>query len=617
MMYTGSEPKFDVVVEKDLMVEMRDGALLATDVFRPARSGRVVRGRLPTILQRTPYNKEDPGRIRDLGEWFCRRGYVVVIQDFRGRFKSEGAFYKYEYLGEDSYDTVEWIAEQPWSNGRVGTIGTSFMAHFQIALACMNPPHLSAMVVNQGGFSNAYLSSCRHMGAFELRQMTWTFGAAADSKEAIANPIIKAALESINPAHYLDPTRGPLKEGQTPLALVPSYERFFFDMLTKAEYTDYWRKIGLCAEEYYDAMSNVPTLLLGGWYDSYTRTTGDLYIGLSNVKKGPIRLIFGPWVHGWQSLESACSGEVDFGSEAHIRGTGLALTPNSLALRWFDHWLKGVNTGLLDEAPVKIFVMGGGDGGKNSEGRMSHGGRWRDEREWPLARARYKNYYLHGDGDLSTDPPGEEEPPSTYSFDPRNPVPTIGGNISSAFGTMMPGAFDQVERADVLGCKPPYLPLASRNDVLVFKTSPLKEDTEVTGLIRAKLWVSSSAPDTDFTLKLIDLHPPNEDYPLGFAMNLSDTIFRARFHKSWENPELLKPMEIYKLNMVSYPTSNLFKAGHRIRLDVSSSNYPRFDINPNSGEPLGRGRMFVVAHQKIHHNANRPSHVILPIIPTR
>lgn len=617
MSYFVSEPEFGVVVEKNLMVEMRDGILLATDIYRPTRSGRFVEGRLPTILQRTPYNKEDPERIHGLGEWFCERGYVVVIQDFRGRFKSQGAFYKYANMGEDSYDTLEWIGEQTWSNRKIGTIGTSFMAHFQIALACMNPPHLSTMVVNQGGFSNAYLSSCRHMGAFELRQLTWTFKAAADSKEAAADPVIRAALRSVNPAHYLDPKRGPMKEGQTPLRLVPDYERFYFDMLTEAGYTDYWRKIGLCADEYYDVMSDIPILLLGGWYDSYTRTTSDLYTGLSKTKKGPIRLIFGPWVHGFQALESTHSGEVDFGSGAHIRGTGLAPTPNYLALRWFDHFLKGMKTGLEEMTPVKIFVMGGGDGRMNSEGQLNHGGRWRDEHEWPLARTRYTNYYFHGDGGLRTEPPEEDETPSTYSFDPRDPIPTIGGNISSAYGTVMPGAFDQVERPDVLGCKPPYLPLSSRNDILVFKTPPLREDLEVTGPIRAELWVSSSALDTDFTLKLIDLHTPNEDYPGGFAMNLSDTIFRARFHRSWENQELLEPGEIYKLNMVSYPTSNLFKAGHQIRVDISSSNYPRFDVNPNSGEPLGRGRMLVVAHQKVYHDANRPSHIILPIVPAR
>ncbi len=609
------KPEFDVVIEKDVMVKMRDGTLLATDIYRPTEKGRFARHGLPTILERTPYNKEEPTRVREVGQWFCGRGYNVVIQDFRGRFKSEGSFYKYADMGEDGYDTVEWIASQTWSDGKIGTIGTSFMAHAQIALACLDPPHLKTMIVNQGGFSNAYFSSCRHMGAFELRQLTWAFKAAANSREAMADPTVRAALEAVDPVDYLDPRRGPLEEGQTPLSLVPDYERFYFDMLTESNYTEYWRRVGLCAKEYYEAMPDIPVLLLGGWYDSYTRTTSDLYIGLSKSKKGPIRLIFGPWMHGWRSLESTHSGEVDFGPEAHVGGTGLAPTPNSLALKWFDRWLKGEETGIGGMSPVTLFVMGRGEGTRNAEGRMDHGGRWRLEKEWPLARTCYTDYYLQGDGGLSQELPDENEPPSTYSFDPRTPVPTIGGNISSAFGVMTSGAFDQVERPEVYGCTPPYLPLASRNDVLVFETPPLRHDIEVTGPITARLWVSSSALDTDFTLKLIDHHPLNNDYPIGFAMNLSDTIFRARFHSSWEEPELLEPGKIYVISMVSYPTSNLFKAGHRIRLDISSSNYPRFDVNPNSGEPIGRGRMMVVAHQKVYHDSKHPSHITLPAIP--
>jgi putative CocE/NonD family hydrolase len=610
-----SQPRYYVTVEKDISVEMRDGTLLATDVYRPARDERPIHGRLPTILQRTPYDKEDPSRTRDLGEWFASRGYAVAIQDFRGRFKSEGTFYKYADMGEDGYDTTEWIARQPWSDGRIGTIGTSFMAHFQVALACMNPPHLTTMIINQGGFTNAYLSSCRHMGAFELRQLTWTFNAAANSREAQADPAIKAALEAVDPSDYLDPSRDTLEPGKSPLSLVPNYERFYFDMLTEARYTDYWRKIGLCAENYYHRIPDIPVLLLGAWYDSYTRTTSDLYIGLSRRKKGPIRLVFGPWVHGWRSLESTHSGEVDFGREASIDGTGLAPTPNDLALRWFDHWLKGIDNGVDRISPVTYFVMGGGGGGKTHEGRMDHGGEWKTSWDWPLPQTRYTRLYLHGDGSLSTEPPPSDAPPSAYTFDPRNPVPTIGGNISSAHGVMMPGAFDQVERSDVLGCKPPYLPLASRDDVLVFETPPLEESVEVTGPITANLYVSSSAPDTDFTLKVIDSHPPTPDYPRGCAMNLSDTIFRARFHSSWEEPELLEPGRVYRLDMVSYPTSNLFEVGHRIRVDISSSNYPRFDLNPNSGEPLGLGRNFVKARQKVYHDALHPSHITLPLIP--
>jgi putative CocE/NonD family hydrolase len=452
------------------------------------------------------------------------------------------------------------------------------------------------------------------MGAFELRQLTWTFNAASNSKEAQADPRIKAELEAFDPTKLLNIERGPLEKGKSPLSLVPEYERFYFDMLTKANYQDYWRKIGLCAVDYLDCIPDIPILLLGAWYDSYTRTTSELYIGLSEQKKGPIKLIFGPWVHGWNSLDETFSGEVEFGPDASVKGTGLAQSANNLALRWFDRWLKGIDNGIDNMQPVNYFVMGGGTGGINEDGLMDHGGVWRTSHDWPLPNSVYTKYYLHNDGILSTELPQSGAIPSSYTFDPRNPVPTIGGNISSAHGVMMPGAFDQVERADILGCTPPFLPLAMRKDVLVFETLPLTEKIEVTGPITASLYVSSSARDTDFTLKLIDHYPPNPDFPNGFAMNLSDTIFRARFHSSWEEPELLEPNKIYKLDMISYPSSNIFTKGHKIRVDISSSNYPRFDINPNSGESLGLGKNFVEANQKVFCDSLNPSHIILPLI---
>ena len=611
----GSKPRHDVSVTEDVFVEMRDGTLLATDVYLPAKEGRPLEGRLPTVLERTPYDKENPTRKKDVGEWFASRGYAVVLQDFRGRFKSEGEFYKYADMGEDGYDTTEWVARQPWSDGRIGTIGTSFMAHFQLALACMNPPNLTTMVVNQGGFTDAYLSSCRHMGAFELRQLTWAFNSAANSREAQADPAIKAALEAVNVTDYLEPGRGPLKKGESPLSLVPSYERFYIDMLTEARYTDYWKKIGLCAENYLDCIPDIPVLLLGAWYDSYTRTTSDLYRGLSKSKEGPVKLIFGPWTHGWRALESSVSGDVDLGPDASLGGTGLAPTPNDLALRWFDRWMRGVDNGADRISPVNYFVMGGGPGFRTPEGRMSHGGEWRTSPDWPLPETRYTRYYLQSDGGLSTVPPESGTPHSSYTYDPGNPVPTIGGNISSAHGVMMPGAFDQVERPDVLGCNPPYIPLANRGDVLAFETPPLERAMDVTGPITATLYISSSAPDTDFTLKLVDRYPPSPDYPDGYAMNLSDPIFRARFHASWEEPGLLEPGRVYRLEMVSYPTSNLFGAGHRIRVDVSSSNYPRFDINPNTGEHLGLSTRMTEAVNTLYHDAEHASCVVLPVIP--
>jgi putative CocE/NonD family hydrolase len=600
----------------NIFVEMRDGTPLATDVYLPAEDGRPLGSRRPTVLERTPYDKENPTRKKEVGEWFASRGYAVVIQDFRGRFKSKGEFYKYADMGEDGYDTTEWIARQPWSDARIGTIGTSFMAHFQLALACMNPPHLTTMVVNQGGFTNAFLSSCRHMGAFELRQLTWAFTSAANSREAQADPAIRATLESVNVSDYLEPGWGPLRRGESPLSLVSSYERFYVDMLTEARYTDYWKKIGLCAENYLDSIPDIPVLLLGAWYDSYTRTTSDLYRGLSRIKKGPVKLIFGPWTHGWRSLESTASGEVELGPNAHIRGTGLAPTSNDLALRWFDRWMKGVDNGVDGFPPVNYFVMGGGPGSRTPEGRMNHGGEWRTSPDWPLPETRYKRYYLQSNGGLSTLPPEPGASASSYTYDPRNPVPTIGGNISSAHGVMMPGAFDQVEHPGVFGCKPPYISLADRGDVLTFETTPLKQPMEVTGPITATLYVSSSAPDTDFTLKLVDRYPPSPDYTDGYAMNISDTIFRARFHSSWEKPELLEPGRVYRLELVSYPTGNLFGTGHRIRVDVSSSNYPRFDINPNTEEPLGLSTGMTEAVNAVYHEAEHPSCVVLPVIPT-
>lgn len=609
-----SNPEFDVIVEKNVMVEMRDGVRLATDVYRPSKNGKVIEEKIPTILQRTPYNKELVDGFSLLSDWFCKRGYNVAIQDFRGRFKSEGTFYKYANMGEDGYDTIEWIAKQEWSNGKIGTIGTSFLAHAQVALACMNPPHLSTMIINQGGFSNAFLNACRHNGAFEIRQLTWAFARGADSKEAQANPLIQKALEAVNPVDYLNPNLGHIKEGQTALRFIPEYERFYFDFLTKAEYNDFWKKVGLCAENFYDVMSDVPTLIIGGWYDSYTRAMSDIYRGLSRVKKGPIKFIMGPWVHGWQSLDDSRVGDVDMGPNSKIKGTGLGENANRVALRWFDHWLKGIDTGIDSMSPVQLFVMGGGDGLRNNGGRLNHGGMWRAEGEWPPARAEYTRYYLHEDGTLNKKIPDVEETFTAYSFDPLKPVPTIGGNISAAYGTMNSGAFNQVEMPGVLGCEPPYVPLSSRNDVLVFQTPPLSKDVETTGPIQATLWVSSSACDTDFTVKLIDVYPPNRDYLEGYAMNISDTIFRARFHKSWEKQELLTSGEIYKLDITSYPTSNLFKKGHKIRVDISSSNYPRFDINPNSGEPLGRSRMTIIAHQKVYHDREHPSSILLPII---
>ena len=604
-----SEPTYGVHLEKDIMVPMRDGVRLATDVYRPALNGQPVDRAFPVLLQRTPYNKESRG-ASETAAYFVGRGYVIMRQDTRGRYKSEGTFTKYVDDAEDGFDCVEWIAQQPWSDGQIGTYGTSYGAHTQGAMAAMNPPHLATMFINSGAFSNAFMSSCRHNGAFELRQVTWAFNQALLSKEAASDPIVREALQATNLADWF--TRMPWKRGHSPLKWVPDYENYLLEIWTHSDYDDYWKQPGLCAEAHYDTWSDIPQLHMGSWYDSYTRTTCDNYTALSKQKKGPVRLLMGPWTHGQHSASYA--GEVDFGPTSPLDGT-LAEDYNDFLLMWFDAWLKGLDNGVREEPPVRIFVMGGGDGRKNAQGRLNHGGTWRYEQGWPLARTRYTNYYLHADDALTTQAPTTSVPPSRYQFDPDHPVPTIGGNLSSGPGILEPGAYHQQERPDKYGSREPYLPLSSRHDVLVFQTPPLEEDVEVTGPITVNLWISSSAVDTDFTAKLLDVYPANEDYPHGFDMNLTDGIMRARYRSSYEKAELMEPGEIYLLSFLLYPSSNLFRKGHRIRVDISSSNFPRFDVNPNTGEPLGSSIRKMIAENAVYHDSQHPSHVILPIIP--
>jgi putative CocE/NonD family hydrolase len=326
------------------------------------------------------------------------------------------------------------------------------------------------------------------------------------------------------------------------------------------------------------------------------------------MKKSRQVLLMGPWTHGGWGVSYA--GDIDFGNHSSINY-------NDLRLSWFDHFLKGMYTEVADWPPVKIFVMGTGDGTANYQGRLHHGGYWRDEQAFPLPDTQFIPYYLHADGSLSPASPSgshiSETPPSRFSFDPRDPVPTIGGGISAGDPIMRPGGFDQRGRSSFFGCKD-SLPLNARGDVLTFQTEPLESDIEVTGPIAVKLYASSSARDTDFTAKLIDVCPLNDDYPDGLAINLTDSIIRARYRSGWDKPELMEPGEVYQFSFQLYPTSNVFRKGHRIRLDISSSNFPRFDVNPNTGGDLGLERRFEIAHQSIYHDSEHPSQVVLPVI---
>ena len=610
--YQGSIQEYDVLEKKDVMVEMRDGIKLACDIYLPSNKNKIINKKFPVLLTRTPYNK-----TRDFvdGRFFARRGYVYVAQDVRGRFTSEGIWYAFAKEAPDGYDTVEWIAQQEWSNRKIGTLGSSYAGSDQSALATLNPPHLSTMIVAVGA-SNYYDSSMRQNGVLEQRFIVYAYSMAISSKEAAANPALKSALIKVFTQDIESLVDNlPIKKNATILRELPSYEQWAIDISTISEYDDYWKQRGYAISEYYKEHADVPSLYLGGWYDSYARNTCESYIELSKIKSSPQVLLMGPWIHGgWQD---SFSGEVDFGNDSVINY-------NDTRLAWFDCYLKGLTTEFSKCNPVKIFTMGGGPADRltlgsprlqtDYPGMLSHGGYWKEYSDWPLPKTKFTKYFIHSDGSLSCDVPNNNDSEFTsYDFDPKNPVPTIGGGISAANAIMVPGAFDQRGRPDFHGCKN-QLPLNTRHDILSFQTETLTKPIEITGPIKMHLFASSSAVDTDFTCKLLDIYPPDSEYPEGLSINITDSIIRARYRSNTGKSELLEPEKIYEFIFELYPTSNIFNSGHKIRIDISSSNWPRFDVNPNTGQNLGSNRTSLIAKQTIFHSTNKASHITLPII---
>ncbi|MDP2871650.1 MAG: CocE/NonD family hydrolase [Bacillota bacterium] len=615
---------YAVRVERNVPVPLADGTRLATDVYFPEGGGGTAgdaagAGTWPVILQRTPYDK--CGVLKAEGHFFASHGYVVALQDVRGRFASEGVFEPFLHEAEDGVDTVRWLIGQPWCDGRIGTTGTSYLACTQAALAALDPPGLVVQWVSQG-FSNYHTTRSRRGGAYEHHRTEWLLRMAADSKEAQADPVLQEALERAHhrPADWIG--LWPVRPGMSPLALVPSYERALLDFMTRGDYDEWWLNPALSLEPYYDRYADVPAHFLGSWYDPYARAVTDNYVALAARKRGPVRLIMGPWVHGVAALGWTHAGDVDFGPDA-------AIEYDRLRLAWFDRWLKGREDAWRDQvqeqvaAPVRIFVMGGGTGRRNADGRLDHGGRWRDEQAWPLAGAVETRLYMHASGELSADPPapadlgepGAQPDPAaatSYTFDSRDPQP-------SAYDPREPealfprGGFDLRARP-TSGETGPGVPLGNRHDVLVFATEPLAREVEVTGSAVVELFASSTGLDTDFTARLVDWCPPNEDYPEGYALELCQTIQRARYRDSREQATLLEPGTIYRFRLTLPPTSNLFARGHRIRVDISSSDFPRFDVNPNTGEPLGRHRRMAVVTNSVYHDAEHPSAVVLPVV---
>ena len=612
-------PPYEAIqVEENFMLPMRDEVRLATDVYRPGRDGAPVDERFPVLLHRTPYNKASD-RLSEQARWFASHGYVVVVQDMRGLYFSEGLFQKYhEFDAPDGFDTIEWITGLEYALPSVGMWGTSYGAHTQADAAKLSPPGLETLVLTMGGLSDAWTHKVRNHGAFELgQQLGWAHSQLAAVTD---EPSVRARLEAEGPADWFPDT--PFRKGENPLSAAPNFEDYYLEMQNHGDYDDYFRGIGRNWAEYYEASSDIPMLHVGGWYDSYAPGTIQSFLELSRVKSAPMTLVMGPWTHGGNSRSYA--GDIEFGESAAIGDFA-----RGFHLRWFDARLKGQGTfapfadGRL-ETPggVTLFVMGGGDGRRDGNGRLFHGGEWRTATTWPLEGTEVTPFHLRAGGGMTPESPDEDEGSSAYTYDPEHPVPTIGGAFS---GALKRGGYDQRERTfrslsggsenGFFGSEVDGRRTADRSDVLVFETEPLVEDVEVIGPVSARLWVSSSAPDTDFTAKLVDVYPPSEDFPEGFDLNVTDGILRARYRDSRESESLMNPGEIYELEITLFPTANRFGAGHRIRLEVSSSNFPRFDPNPNTGEPLGRHTRMVPAENVIHHSAERPSALLLPLQP--
>lgn len=607
----------DVVVHRDVMVEMRDGIRLATDIYRPAQGGRSLEGALPVILERTPYDKAGTPRTElsvarplpysrpALAARLARAGYVVIWQDCRGRYGSEGTFTKYVNEAEDGYDTMVWLAEQPWQNGRVGTMGLSYDAHTQLALACLNPPGLACMALDSGGFSDAFQCGIRQGGALEMKQATWAYNRAMESPTAAADPLIQGAIEAEDLHGWMQ--RTPWTKGRSPIRWDPDYEAYLLDQWQHGTFDAFWKRLGIWAAGYYDDIPRIPIIFMSSWYDAYVSSTLDNYTALSANR--PAALIMGPWTHGNRSQQ--VFGDVDFGSAATFDGQ---VDADWLAYRmtFFARWLKD-EEGPAQEGRAHLFVMGGGTGRRTAKGHLDHGGGWIETTGWPVPEAQ--DFVLHLRHDMTLGPADADASTITYDYDPADPVPTIGGSLTSGEPIFVGGGFNQIESEEFFGCTRPGMPLIARPDILSFETGPLKQDVVVVGDVRVRLKVSTDAPDTDFTAKLVDVYPPSQDYPQGYALNITDGIFRVRYRDGWETQNLVSPGEDpFEIEITPFATANRFAAGHRIRLDISSSNYPKYDINTNTGEAEGTSRRRRIATNSIYLGGTDGSRLKLQVL---
>jgi uncharacterized protein len=575
-----------ILIEKDLMVTTRDGVGLSTDVYRRSDDGRY-----PTLIQRVPYDKELPSLVNG---WFdviraVRAGFAVVVQDCRGRYQSAGEFEPFVHEGRDGADTVAWAAAQSWSTGAVAMVGGSYMGATQWLAALEAPPALRAIA--PAVTSHQYYDSWIYQnGAFCLGfALHWTISnLAPDTARRMAATSEREAL-------FEAMEHMPRVFAQLPVSDAPELDGpapYYREWLRHPSFDEYWQRTA--PSEGYGRVV-VPALNIGGWYDVFLKGTLANYRGMrarggsAEARTGQ-RLVIGPWAHGAQT---GWFPERFFGVTSGTESADLT----GLQLQWLRERLAPEPTGPSNATkPVRLFVMGID--------------RWRDEDDWPLPDTRFTDFYLHsagrantagGDGVLDGALPGDE-PPDRYSYDPRDPVPTVGGAAFLPGHTVAANSGPRDQRA-----------VEGRPDVLCYTSAPMVEALEVTGSVELHLFVSSDRLDTDFTGKLVDVHPD------GRSENLCEGILRCRYRNSASRPELLEPGTVYELTVDLVATSNVFRPGHRIRLQVSSSNFPRFARNGNSGgDPAGETEAdFVVANNQVFHDRVRPSRIVLPVIPRR
>ena len=560
-----------IVIERALTMKTRDGVTLKADVYLPAGEGP-----FPVLLQRTPYDKRN---AEDFALQAISHGFMVVVQDVRGRYTSEGEWYPFKHEIQDGYDTIEWAAALPHSNGKVGMFGGSYVGATQMLAAISHPPHLAGIcpIVTA---SNYHENWTYQGGAFEQWfNESWTSGLAQDTLGRTIRDNTNAMIgSSVLPLKqyplfniHLDPS-----------APADRLAPYFIDWLTHQTYDSYWKQWSV--EENYVNIQ-VPALTIAAWYDIFQGGSIKNYIGLkahagNEAARNGQRLFVTIGGHAGTGQKI---GDVDFGPAA------AEFDENAITIQWYDYLFLGKQNAFAGK-PVRIFVMGDD--------------KWRDEDAWPPPSDKPTSYFLHsagkantasGDGALSTTSAGKEEA-DNFTYDPANPVPTVGGPLCCDTVHLPPGPRDQKE-------------VESRPDVLVYSTPLLGADVEVTGPITLDLFAKTSAADTDFTAKLVDV------WPNGFAQNLTEGILRARYRESTTAAAPITPGQVYEYKIDLWSTSNVFLKGHRIRLEVSSSNFPRFDRNLNTGKSAADDATFVKADNTVLHDSGHPSALILPIVP--